>query len=193
LSKRVRTVFASVQGEVATAASFLRAIAADEALSPARFAQSVHNTPSGLFSIAAGNLEASTTLSAGVHTLAIALQEAHLLLLEDPAPVLVSFADEAIPVELGALDCGVAFGCALLLERADMALPSLLLHVQPGGARAHDAAAPEMVKGPAQVCAFLDSIRIEKAVNLKVARAGKAEVALSGDAVANYSVEMNAG
>ncbi len=96
-AKRVRSIFASANGELATALHILESMDASASVSAARFVQSVHNTPSGVFSIATGNTLPSNTVAAGEDTVAAALVEAAWMCAEDPSPVLVSFADEPIP------------------------------------------------------------------------------------------------
>jgi hypothetical protein len=114
----VRSVFASVHGEIQTGVFFLEAMARGEALSPARFAQSVHNTPSGVFAIAAENRAFSTMMSAGPHSVAAALLEAAMLLALDPAPVLVVVTDESVPEVFQTGSADPPFAAAWLVGRA---------------------------------------------------------------------------
>ena len=112
-ARTVRTIFASAGGELGTAVALLGAIGANEPLSAARFVQSVHNTPSGVFGVATGNTAPSNTIAAGPDTVAAALVEAALASPEDPGPLLVSFGDEAIPdvfrIARNYAPCAVAF------------------------------------------------------------------------------------
>jgi len=94
----VRTVYASAYGEVETALVLLRMRHTDDGvLSPARFHLSVHNTASGLLSIAQGNRSSSTAIAAGAQTVAMGLLEAAALFHESPGPIVVVFADEPVP------------------------------------------------------------------------------------------------
>jgi predicted hotdog family 3-hydroxylacyl-ACP dehydratase len=94
----VRTVYASAYGETATTMALVEMLhSGDGALSPARFANSVHNAASGLVSIAHGNRAFSTAIAAGPSTVAMGLLETAALLHEGPAPSLVVFADEPVP------------------------------------------------------------------------------------------------
>jgi predicted hotdog family 3-hydroxylacyl-ACP dehydratase len=111
----VRTVYASAYGETATSVALLEMLhGADGAISPARFATSVHNAASGLVSIAAGNRAFSTAVAAGSATVAMGLLEAAALLHADPSPTVVVFADEPVPEalspDLGFEPLAVAFG-----------------------------------------------------------------------------------
>ena len=116
-AKAVRSIFASSGGELATAVHILDSINETASVSAARFVQSVHNTPSGVFSIATGNVLSSTTIAAGSDTVAAALVEAALLCAEDPSPVLVSFGDEAVPALFRPQRAYRAFAAALVLAR----------------------------------------------------------------------------
>jgi hypothetical protein len=96
----VHVVFASAFGEIGTAEAMLAQALHDDSASPARFRNSVHNTAPGLLSISAHNTHASTALSAGADTVAMALLESQLALAENPRPVLLVCADEAVPATL---------------------------------------------------------------------------------------------
>jgi hypothetical protein len=96
----VHMVFASAYGEIGTAEAMLAQALDDNSASPARFRNSVHNTAPGLHSISARNTHASTALAAGPDTLAMGLLESQLFLRENPLPVLLVCADEAVPASL---------------------------------------------------------------------------------------------
>lgn len=113
--KSVRSIFASAGGELETAVAILDGITQSAQVSAARFVQSVHNTPSGVFSIATGNTEPSNTITAGEDTVAVALFEAALLLSESSASVIVSFGDEAIPSVFRTLNTYSSFAAAIVL------------------------------------------------------------------------------
>jgi hypothetical protein len=97
---QVMTVYASAYGEVQTLAALLEMLHSDGILSPARFHNSVHNTPSGHISIATANRAFSTTLAAGAETVAMGLFEALALLDDRGGEAIVVFADEA-PAQIG--------------------------------------------------------------------------------------------
>ena len=91
---RLRTVFASRHGSINESIGLLEAVVRKEKLSPAIFSHTVHNAQAGLFSIAAGNRAASSSLSAQEDTWASAWIDALAFLERDPsAPVLVVIGD----------------------------------------------------------------------------------------------------
>lgn len=92
-----RSIFASQHGEINRTVSLLSDIVDGSALSPTAFSQSVHNTASGIFSIVTQNRTASTSVAAGPETLYQAFIEAYALLIDDPEPVLLSYADDTVP------------------------------------------------------------------------------------------------
>jgi hypothetical protein len=97
----VACVFASRHGSFATTVSLLEDLAANAPLSPTRFSHSVHNTPAGLFSIWAGNLQPSTALAAREETFAHGMLEAACLLHREPGrPVMLVVGDEPVPAPL---------------------------------------------------------------------------------------------
>jgi len=123
------SVFCSNHGEVNTAADIIADIRAHQAVSSARFAVSVHNAPSGVYSIAAGSAQPTTTLTSGAQSLAAGLLEAVLTAQERQGVVLLSYADEAVPLAFGGEANGEGRAVALLLGddagRAASGLPSL--------------------------------------------------------------------
>ena len=96
----VPTVFATAHGESETLGALLEMLHTDGELSPTRFHNSVYNTASGYFSIAAANKAYTTTLTAGVETVALALLEGFSLLHERGGQVLVVCGDEAPTIAL---------------------------------------------------------------------------------------------
>jgi hypothetical protein len=114
----VRTVFASPHGEIQRTQALLANLAAAEPLSPTAFSLSVHNTASGLYSIASNNCEPSTAIAAGADTLALAVVEAAGAL-QHCERVLVVFADEPLPAHYTtASRCEMPHALALLLEKS---------------------------------------------------------------------------
>lgn len=127
------SIFCSQHGEITRTRAILAAIADGEDISPAAFAQSVHNTSSGLYTIISGSHAASTSIAAGANTFASGWLEAEAYLARRPdhTVLLVDF-DEIIPDEyrpyVDELQC-------------DHAL-ALLLAGEPGGGITIDRAPP---------------------------------------------------
>lgn len=115
----VRTIFCSRHGEIHRTHGLLSELARSEPLSPMAFSLSVHNTGSGLYSIASGNTAPSTAIAAGRDSLAMALIEAAGQL-QYATEVLVVFADEPLPENYAAFadENTAAFGLALRLAKA---------------------------------------------------------------------------
>jgi beta-ketoacyl synthase-like protein len=92
------SVFATCHGEIQTAAHLLADFRDNAMVSSARFALSVHNTPSGLYSVATGSSAPSTTVT-GDNAIAAGWLEAALTALDSGRNVLLSIADEPVPAE----------------------------------------------------------------------------------------------
>jgi hypothetical protein len=91
-------VSGSSLGEIQTAAALCEArLRGDGRTSPARFRNSVHNTVTGLISIACGNHAACTAVAAGQATVAVTILEAQLQLWQGASRVLVVVGDESVP------------------------------------------------------------------------------------------------
>jgi hypothetical protein len=90
-SDPVAAVFATVHGEIQTAEKL---IADFPLVSGARFALSVHNSPSGVYSVATGSTSPTTTVT-GSNAVAAGWLEAALT--AHDRPVLLSIADEPVP------------------------------------------------------------------------------------------------
>ncbi len=90
------SVFATVHGEIQTAEKL---IADFPLVSGARFALSVHNTPSGVYSVATGSMSPTSTVT-GSNAIAAGWLEAALT--AHDRPVLLSIADEPV----SAVFCG---------------------------------------------------------------------------------------
>jgi hypothetical protein len=89
-------VFATCHGEIQTAERLIADLRESSMVSSARFALSVHNTPSGLYSVATGNSAPSTTVT-GANAIAAGWLEAALTALDTGRTVLLSIADEPVP------------------------------------------------------------------------------------------------
>lgn len=113
------TVFASRHGEIHRTFGLLSDLAQHEPLSPMAFSLSVHNTASGLYSIATGNTAPSTAIAAGLDTLPMALIEA-IGQLQRHEEVMVVYAEEPLPDAYKAFtgnDNSALLGLALRLGR----------------------------------------------------------------------------
>lgn len=94
------SIFCSQHGEIVRTRKILSSIVAGEEISPTAFAQSVHNTASGLYTILEKSHAASTSIASGPNSFAYAWIEAHAWLASNPEHrvLLVDF-DEVIPAE----------------------------------------------------------------------------------------------
>ncbi len=102
-------VHGTALGEIATTVELLDMMhEGDGALSPLRFAGSVHNTAIGQLAIACGHTGWSTTVSAGQHTVAAAWLEALALLACGTEHVLLVLSDEPLPASLQPYHDGLA-------------------------------------------------------------------------------------
>jgi hypothetical protein len=91
---RVATVFASRHGNINESIGLLECVALGQPLSPTRFSHTVHNAQAGLFSIAADNREASSSIAACESTFGSGWLEALTLLERAPdRPVLLVVGD----------------------------------------------------------------------------------------------------
>ncbi len=94
----VASVFGSALGEASTMIHLLDQMWLEAgALSPMRFTTSVHNSASGMVSIATSNRGLTTSLGADFDTPAMALLEGMGIVLSERTPVIVCCADEAPP------------------------------------------------------------------------------------------------
>ena len=90
------TVFATCHGEIQTAERLIADFRDTQMVSSARFALSVHNTPSGVYSVATGSTAPATTVT-GANAIAAGWLEASLTALDGERTVLLSIADEPVP------------------------------------------------------------------------------------------------
>ena len=89
-------VFATCHGEIQTAETLIADLRDAQLVSSARFALSVHNSPSGVYAVATGNTAPTTTIT-GDNAVAASWLEAVLTVLDTGRPVLLSIADEPVP------------------------------------------------------------------------------------------------
>jgi hypothetical protein len=94
------SIFCSQHGEIVQTRRILSSISEGTEISPTAFAQSVHNTSSGLFTILEKSHAPSTSIAAGASTFAAGWVEAQAYLSSNPkhTVLLVDF-DEVIPDE----------------------------------------------------------------------------------------------
>ena len=79
------SIFCSQHGELVRTREILKSISEGVEISPAAFAQSVHNTGSGLYTIIAKSNAPSTSITSGANTFAYAWVEAQAYLANNPA------------------------------------------------------------------------------------------------------------
>jgi hypothetical protein len=94
------SIFCSQHGEIVQTSALLSSISQGVELSPTAFAQSVHNTSSGLFTVISKTHAASSSIGSGPNTFAYGWIEAQAYLHRNPTHrvLLVDF-DEVIPEE----------------------------------------------------------------------------------------------
>jgi hypothetical protein len=112
-------VFATCHGEIQTAEKLIADFREASMVSSARFAMSVHNTPSGVYSVATGS-HAPTTTVTGANAIAAGWLEAALAALDLDAgrTVLLSIADEPVPAVFQGPAGQVGVAAAFLLGPA---------------------------------------------------------------------------
>ena len=116
----VATVFASRHGNINESIDLLERVVRRQPLSPTRFSHSVHNAQAGLFSIAAGNRQASSSIAAQEDSFGCGYLEALTLLERAPGrPVLLVTADVPLAATFSSLveEPASSYALALLLER----------------------------------------------------------------------------
>jgi hypothetical protein len=115
---QVDSVFASRHGNINESIELLERLAHQLPLSPTRFSHSVHNAQAGLFSIAAGNRRASSSIAAEEDTFGCAWLEAPTFLERFPeTPVLLVMAEVPLAPVFAALvdEPAASYGLGLLL------------------------------------------------------------------------------
>ncbi len=115
----VRTVFASRHGSINESIGLLECVVREERISPAIFSHTVHNAQAGLFSIASGNCQASSSLAAQGDTFCSGLVEALSHIEREPArPVLLVVGDVPLAEVFADLidEPTASYAVALLLE-----------------------------------------------------------------------------
>ncbi len=116
----VATVFASRHGNINESINLLDRLAQRKPLSPTAFSHTVHNAQAGLFSIAAANRRASSSIAAQQDSFASGYLEALTLLERDPdRPVLLVVGDVPLAPTFAPLveEPAGSYGLGLLLAR----------------------------------------------------------------------------
>jgi hypothetical protein len=110
-------VFASSHGDTEISDYLCRELAAKAPLSPTKFHNSVHNAPSGYWTIAVGCTQSATALSGGDESFAYGLLEAALQVAAGGEPVLLVAYDHTAPAPLSSV-CAISrtFGVAFVLS-----------------------------------------------------------------------------
>ncbi len=111
------TVFSSAEADCDNTHAILEALASSErAMSPTRFHNSVHNAPSGYWSIATGSMQPSTSLNTYDATFSAGLLEAAVQIQSNGKPCMLLAFDTAFPEPLRSLRAiPDAMGVALVL------------------------------------------------------------------------------
>lgn len=115
---RVRTVFASRHGNINESIPMLDRLADEQPISPTKFSHTVHNAQAGLYSIAADNRQASSSVAAQQDTFACGYLETLAHLQRDPnRSVLLVMADIPLAPTFAKLveEPVATYGLALLL------------------------------------------------------------------------------
>ena len=118
---QVGSVFASRHGNINESIELLERLALAQPLSPTRFSHSVHNAQAGLFSIAAGNRRASSSIAAEQDTFGCGYLEALTFLERTPeSSVLLVMADVPLAPTFARLidEPAASYGLALHLANS---------------------------------------------------------------------------
>jgi hypothetical protein len=130
------SVFTSSGGDGVTINAILEILASDQReVSPTRFHNSVHNAPSGYWSIATRSRESSTSLCVYDYSFGAGLVEAATLAVSAGRPVLLVAYDVPYPTVLHTVrPLADIFGTALVLspDRSAASLAQLTLSFDPG-------------------------------------------------------------
>jgi Beta-ketoacyl synthase, N-terminal domain len=135
---QLSTVFSSSEADCDNCHAILETLASDDRdVSPTRFHNSVHNAPSGYWSIASACMQPSTTLCAFDATFAAGLLEAATQALSSGKPCLLLAYDTVFPEPLYSLrPIPHALGVALLLNPFKTEAARALLSLELSSAKA---------------------------------------------------------
>jgi hypothetical protein len=130
---RVRSVFASRHGSINESIGLLENVVRREKMSPTVFSHTVHNAQAALFSIAAGNRAASSSLAGQEDSFPCAWVEALALLEREPeTPLLLVMGDVPLAETFAGLadEPNVAYALACRLEPARAGEPGIALAIR---------------------------------------------------------------
>lgn len=127
------SVFASIYGDLSINDYMCATLRDDPStMSPIRFHNSVHNAPSGYWSIATGAMAATTSVAAARETFAAGLFEAACQAVDSGEPVLLAAYDSAGGGPVGDISyVSRSFACALVVDPASHAGAALRLDALP--------------------------------------------------------------
>jgi hypothetical protein len=132
--KAIGTVFASSGGDGETIHEILESLAAPQIeVSPTRFHNSVHNAPSGYWSIATGSSAPTSSLSMHDNSFAAGLLDAAAQAVVDKQPIGLIAYDLPYPEPLNAVrSIGSTFGIGLVIapEPSDRTIASIALAIE---------------------------------------------------------------
>jgi hypothetical protein len=123
---QLRSVFATDEGTGEVCQQMLQALATTRQLSPMLFTNSVHNAPSGYFSIGWRNPQPATLVSLGIESFACGLLCAVTDAIASGQPVLLAVSDPAMSAPLDeVLPITQGTAVALVITANDAARPAL--------------------------------------------------------------------
>ena len=118
----LRTVFCSRHGELTRTVQLLQQLSDAELISPTGFSLSVHNTASGLFSIAHQNTLPTTAIAGGKDSFEAGFLEAAAVLRSGECEkILLVIADEPLPEPIDSFlqDDAISYAAAFLFSKAE--------------------------------------------------------------------------
>lgn len=186
----VATVFSSAMGDMQITDYMCSALAATpREISPTRFHNSVHNAPSGYWSIANRSHAPASAVSAYLYTAPVALLEAAIQALEENVPVLLVTQEMAAPLALKDIcPTDFDFAAALLLAPPGLATePLASLGFEP---RAEPCGWPAVPPALEQDFADHPGARLLPLLEGIAARGAGAEVRMSYPLSAGSSVDL---
>ncbi|WP_101759777.1 beta-ketoacyl synthase chain length factor [Oceanicoccus sp. KOV_DT_Chl] len=146
----IRTVFCSRHGELARTVTLLQALTTSELISPTAFSMSVHNTASGLYSIANNDRSITTAVAGGVDGFESAFMECAAIIASGQSDkVMLVIADEPLPASLANFEDGnpVHYAAAFVLGKSDGGMSiSLSMDAEDPGVKADFPHALEFIR-----------------------------------------------
>lgn len=149
VSSAPRIILVSRHGEYDRTLTLFQSLIEDGDVSPADFGLSVHHALTGLLSIATGNREGHTAISAAADPLASGLLEAVSTVIDSGKPALLLYFDQPLPPQYGGLEAVAPE------DFAEATVIALLLHPGPANTRLYHTAAPMQGPAPGPAAAIL--------------------------------------